>query len=192
MTGTHLSILGSGRKSTSHSGLPTCYSPRFWKVVMALRKPSNSCGNIRAVVWQLRFFMIFDDLCSPKNTIVISCWWFQPIMKFLWFNIILLSTNTIPTRESWLICSHYLPMISLGWCSNPPITGGLPPSPGLRPVAPHPPRPAVGRPRWGRPAGARRRPSWRWPAGDGIFFLDLMGILMFFLFLFFRDFLIIQ
>ena len=66
--------------------------------------------------------------------------------------------------------SHNLPMISLGWRFNPPFLG-----PRLRHVAPHPPRPAAERPRWGRPAGALWHPSWRRPAGDGDFSGGLMG-----------------
>ena len=48
--------------------------------------------------------------------------------------------------------------------------------PRLHHVAPHPPRPAAERPRWGRPAGALWHPSWRRPATHADLSGGLMGI----------------
>ena len=102
---------------------------------MALSKTSNSCGNIQAVMWQLRSLMIFNYFCSPKN----SCWWFQPIWNIwkLWMplGIIIpipmvehhsLIQTKIPTRESLVITAIIYPAIIPGLMLQSPLSWAAP------------------------------------------------------------------
>lgn len=99
---------------------------------MALSKTSNSCGNIQAVMWQLRSLMIFNYSCSPKN----SCWWFQPIWNIwkLWMSLGIiipipmvehhsLIQTKIPTRESLVITAIIYPWYPWVDASIPPFLG---------------------------------------------------------------------